>query len=546
MKKIIILIALHCAVQGIDTPTNNLARYMLANYFQFGSDLKNAGYWYGQIAPDEKDSKYVYLGYIPYLAASQSYADIVKVIPQLDETFKNNQEIQISFALALENVGKKNEAHARLIALNEAHKTNQELAFKVVQTYLERAEPENALKVIKNLLNSAARRPNNFIFHFMESQIFLQLNKKPEALAAIKQCIEVYPKFDKSWLLYAVLHEQEGKLQEAIKGYSTFLEISTEPNSEIERHLLMLSFRQKMENKNNQSSAAPSLLSQADHHCMKGDYAKALSCVDALLAKNPDDNDARLAKIEILVGQKQLEKAALSLSAWITGDKNNELWLKTLHLLCYLGLPYSKALQILNQCQKQKQDDVAIALYTADIALRADSPAHALNALKKVYSASNDAQLKSKIALQMGILYYEKKDYKSAQDILEKSLALGVEYPPADNLLAYLYATKGNNTAKAHEHISKALAADPHNPHFLDTKALVLYKEQKFEQAVTILQKVAQTHPTDFSVLCHLGKCYFKQGDVTKATKTMKAAVQIAKNDHDKIKAATLLKRWIK
>ena len=86
----------------------------------------------------------------------------------------------------------------------------------------------------------------------MESQIYLQLNKKPEALAAIKQCIDAYPKFDKSWLLYAVLHEQEGKIEEAIKGYTTFLRgFSPQPNSEIERHLLMLAFRQKLQKQKN-------------------------------------------------------------------------------------------------------------------------------------------------------------------------------------------------------------------------------------------------------------------------------------------------------
>jgi tetratricopeptide (TPR) repeat protein len=540
MKKIA-LIALSCIAVCADTPTNNLARYMLANYFQFGSDLKNAGYWYGQIAPDDKDSKYVYLGYVPYLAASQAYTDIVKIIPQLDEHFKNNQEIQILSALALEQTGKKNEAHARLITLNETHKANQELAFKVVQTYLERSEPENALKVIKNLLNNAARRPNNFIFHFMESQIYLQLNKKPEALAAIKQCIEVYPKFDKSWLLYAVLHEQEGKIEEAIKGYSTFLEMSPEPNTEIERHLLMLAFRQKVETKKNNGTTQLSLLSQASNFASKAEYSKALTAIDSYLAQSPGDVEARLLKIEILVGQKQLEKAAHSLGQWITLDTDNEIWLKTLHLLCYLGLPYTKALQVLSNLEKQ---DLRISLYVADIALRAQSNEQALAALKKADAASKDPSLKTKIALQMGIIYYEKHDYKSAQEILEKAAALGVDYPPVHNLLGYLYATKGNNLAKAHEHIGKALAKDPHNPHFLDTKALAFYKEQKFDQAVTILQKVAQAHPTDFSVLCHLGKCYFKQGDVTKATKTIKAAVQIAKNDQDKSKGHMLLKRW--
>ena len=519
---------------------------MLANYFQFGSDLKNAGHWYGQIAPDDKDSRYVYLGYVPYLAASQAYTDIVKIIPQLDEHFKNNQEIQILSALALEQTGKKNEAHSRLIALNETYKTNQELAFKVVQTYLERSEPENALKVIKNLLNSAARRPNNFIFHFMESQIYLQLNKKPEALLAIKQCIEVYPKFDKSWLLYAVLHEQEGKIQEAIKGYTTFLEISPEPNSEIERHLLMLAFKQKMETKKSSAAPTTSLLAQASQLFAKADYAKALTLIDGYLTKSPADVEARLLKIEILVAQKQLEKAATTLGQWLTTDTENDIWLKTLHLLCYLGLPYAKALQTLTNVEKQKGNNTQIALYIADLALRAQSYDQALAALKKADASSNDPALKTKIALQIGIIYFEKQDYKSAQETLEKALLHGVEYPPLHNLLAHMYATKGKNIAKAHEQLAKALHKDPNNPHFLDTKALVLYKEQKFDQALSILQKIAHAHPTDFSVLCHLGKCYFKRGDMTKATKTMKAAVQIAKNDHDKAKAEARLKQWSK
>jgi len=345
MKKLC-LFALFCNLVYADKPTNNLARYMLANYFQYGNDLKSAGYWYGQIAPDN-DSRYVYLGYVPYLAASKAYDDIVKVIPQLDDHFKHNQEIQIMFALALEQTGKKNEAHSRLVSLNENHKTNQELAFKVVQMYLERTEPENALKVIKNLLNSSARRPNNFIFHFMESQIYLQLNKKTEALVAIKQCIEVYPKFDKSWLLYAVLHEQEGKIEEAIKGYSTFLEMSPESNAEIERHLLMLAFKHKTNNPKNTTVDTKKTLSHATELLAKTDYHKALIAVDNYLAMAPEDIQARLLKIEILAAQKQFEKAATVLGQWIVKDKEIDIWLKTLHLLCYLGLPYSKALQTL-------------------------------------------------------------------------------------------------------------------------------------------------------------------------------------------------------
>lgn len=543
MKKIMLLILCTASINA-DKATQNLARYMMANYYQLGNDLKSAGYWYGQITPDN-DSLYVYSGYIPYLAATGSFADIVTLIPQLDETFKNNQEMQLLFANALEQSGKKNEAHSRLVLLNEQNKSNQELAFKVVQMYLERAEPENALKVIKNLLNSSARRPNNFIFLFMESQIYLQLNKKTEALAAIKQCIEAYPKFDKSWLLYAVLHEQEGKIEEAIRGYTTFLEVSAQPNGEIERHLLLLAYRQKLTKPKN-SIDSKHLLTQAVQFFEKKEYPKALTTIDQYLAQTPTDIEARLMKIQILAHQKEFDKAAQLLEQWMIKDKEIEIWLKATHLLTYLGMPYETALKTIEKVEKQKGSSLPLTLHKADLALRSPQPEKALPALQKAYAASTDAALKTKIALQIGIIYFEQQKWELAQKTLEDALALKHTYAPLNNLLAYIYATKGNNVAKAHEHIAVALQKDPQNPHFLDTKALVLYKENKFDQSISILQKVAHIHPTDYTVLCHLGKCYYKNGNTKKAIDTMKAAVQIAKNDHDKTKAEARLKEWSK
>ena len=435
--------------------------------------------------------------------------------------------MQLLFATALEQTGKKNEAHARLVLLNEQYKSNQELAFKVVQMYLERSEPENALKVIKNLLNNSPRRPNNFIFLFMESQIYLQLNKKPEALAAIKQCIETYPKFDKSWLLYAALQEQEGKIEEAIKGYTTFLEVSPQPNSEIERHLLMLAFRQKLQKQKNGSEPIHSL-TQAAQLFDKKEYAKALQNVNQFLAKSPNDSEARLLKIQILAHLKHFDEAAQLLEQWMKNDTDVELWLRALHLLTYLGLPYQTALKTIESLEKHK-DSLLATLYAADLALRMPNQDKALPLLQKAYAASTEAELKAKIALQIGIIYFDQQKWEFAQKTLEDALAFKNDYAPLNNLLSYLYATKGNNLKKANELIALALQKDPHNPHFLDTKALILYKENKFDQAIPILQKVAHAHPTDYTVLCHLGKCYYKNGNTKKAVDTMKAAVQIQK-----------------
>lgn len=544
MKKLLITILIMQCMHAKDQTVQNLHSYMLANYEQFAGKLERAGHFYSQIAP-ETDSRYIYLGYIPFLAATESNAQIVSLIAQLDEPFKNNLDMQLLFASALEKTGNKNDGYARLIMLNEQNKSNQELAFKVAQIYLARSEPENALKVIDNLLNSTARRPNNYIFYFMKAQVFLQLNKKPEALAAVKQCIESFPRFDKSWLLYAVLHEQEGKLEEAIKGYTTFLETSSEPNGEIQRHLLSLAFRQKLVNKKlGIAQNGKDCLTQAAQFFDKKEYAKALHHIDLCLAQTPNDSEARLMKIQVLASQNQFDTAAKLLTEWITHGNDQELWLQTLHLLTYSGLSYKKALQIIETAENKNGKSAALALYQADFALRDGNQEKALTYLEKALPLVKDIPTKVQIGLQKAIIYYDQKDWQTAQKALEEAYNLDSHYPPVNNLLAYIYADKVEDFPKATQLINQALSKDPHNPHFLDTKALILYKQNDYAQATQLLQKAAQACPTDFTILNHLGECQFKKGERSLAVQSMKAASQAAKNDQEKLKADTLITRW--
>ena len=127
---------------------------------------------------------------------------------------------------------------------------------------------------------------------------------------------------------------------------------------------------------------------------------------------------------------------------------------------------------------------------------------------------------------------------------MEVSARIGSSDAPSENLLAYIYVNKGNNIKHANEDIAHALQTDPANPHFLDTKALVLYKEKNYDDALALWQKVAQSCPMDFTILCHLGKCHFAKGNQQLAIQSIKSAAVIAKNDQQKTKAGELLTRW--
>lgn len=503
MKKLFLICLTGSLIAKETQDTQNLHRYLLANYYQYGQDYKNAGSWYAQIHPDNA-SMYIYQGYIPYLASTGAHDEIVKIIPQLDAQLTDNYEMQLLFANALEQTGKKKEAYEHLIALNEKNKTNQELAFRVAQIYLENTEPENALRVIDNILNSAARRPNNYVFYFLKSQIYLSLNNKKEALTSIKQCIEVYSRFDKSWLLYAMLLEQEGKLEEAIKGYQHFLEITAEPKGQIERHVMSLGIRQKMSEKTVK-----------------------------------DDVSSRLEKIQELAQKSHFGTAAKLLEEWAL-QSDTELWLKTLHLLTYIGMPLSTAQHALATIEKKYPALESLALYQAEIVLRMNNYNHVIPVLQRAYNLSSNAATKMQIAYQMAQTWYEHKEWKKALEILEQAQQYYDQYAPAHNLIAYLYATKLNNFEQAEKSIAKALALDPQNTHFLDTKAQLLSKQQKFDQALEVWASIAPHHH-DFTTLCHQGKCQIIAGKKQEAAKTLKVAHGLAQGKKEKQRVDALL-----
>ena len=176
------------------------------------------------------------------------------------------------------------ESDDRYLKLANQFKTDQTIAFQAANIYMRRKEPENAIATIDSLLNNSPRKPNNFIFHFLKSQIYVQLNNKEKALESIKACLAMQPRFDKGWLLLALLEEQAGRLGEAIKGYTTFLETTTGGNHDIERHLLQLVFKQKLlQNNTKTAMLSESCFAKAMRLFENKEYANALAQIDTCL-----------------------------------------------------------------------------------------------------------------------------------------------------------------------------------------------------------------------------------------------------------------------
>jgi len=525
--------------------SSQLHGYFMANYDQFGGNYQVANERYKDIL-DSGAPLYAYKGYVHLLYDTGNFDKILYAIPQLDPVFAKDAEIELIFAQVMDRSGRKNEADDRFIKLNDTFKSNQEIAFNASNSYLRRKEPENALKVIDGLLNSSPRKPNNFIFYFMKSQIHLQLNDKVKALDSIQKSLDLHPRFDKGWLLYALLNEQSGQLKDAIKGYSSFLEVSPGSNRDIESHLLQLIFKQKTleQSHNNILVMNKQCFERAILLFDKKQYDQALEQIDQCIKEKPDDDQAKLLRIQILSSMMKPEKAADFIKDLITKNPDKDMWYKTLHLLTKTNLNPDYAIKILKEIEQLTPHQLLPILYLADLLTRTHKAETALQYHKKALTITTDTKIKEKVLYQMAITYYQAKDFKAFNQIISQVEQLKTSFAPLLNLIAYYYVSIDKNDVKAQELMNTVLKHDRNNPHFLDTQALIYITQKKYDNALEILEKIAQKLPSDYTILMHLAQARHGKGEKQQALLTMRQAKRCATTECDKKECETLVDQW--
>ena len=488
---------------------------------------------------------YAYRGYLLYLQGLGLYKEIVELAPRVEKSFENDPDILLLIAQAFAQRGSMRESTQRIIALSTRFKVHPEIIFCAAQIHLNNQDLPRALGLIDTLLNTPPHRPSDRIFTLLKSQIHMQLNQHQEAITTIQTCLELYPTFDRGWLLYAMLQEQQEALNLAITGYTTFLELTHQPNKQIEEHVLRLTLQQSLHEQRKKSLApAHTCLDSALHKFANHEYDAALLAVDACLKKNPTHVDGRIVKIQILASMQQYTQAGTLLTEWIAESPENPIWFQLMHMVCHAGLSYDQAYTMLTKLAHTLPNNLLLAIYLAEYATRTEhypqAVAHCTHALK----LTDNAKLQAILYAHLGLLYYYQEDIHHAIATLEQGTTLSATHAPLHNLLAYCCITHTHDISQATSHCQKALALEPDNPHYWDTQACILYEQQQYAPAITLLEKALQQRPNNPHMLEHLAKNLYKQGDNQRALATLQKAETYTYAAVDKKRIQSLYHAW--
>src|ERR1700733_202627 len=158
MQKNIFFLLSACLITQLNAAENasTYHRYLCANYYQSSGNKEKAQNWYDKLFTSS-NSLYTHKGYLNFLSDTKQFKQIVSLMPTLNKNFKNDPEIQLIFANALEKTNLIKESDSHIIMLSQSFKTHSEIAFRAAQTYIRRKEPENALLTINSFLNNTPR-----------------------------------------------------------------------------------------------------------------------------------------------------------------------------------------------------------------------------------------------------------------------------------------------------------------------------------------------------------------------------------------------------
>ncbi len=115
--------------------------------------------------------------------------------------------------------------------------------------------------------------------------------------------------------------------------------------------------------------------------------------------------------------------------------------------------------------------------------------------------------------LALGFTYEKIKAYEPIDRLFRDAVCAYPDDPEILNFIAYLWSERGINLAQALRYIDTALAQDPDNPAYLDTKGWILHKSGRHYEALQQLLKACVADNREPVILDHTGDVLATVGD---------------------------------
>lgn len=488
-------------------------QFLRATYLHAHGDNDGALKSFTEIMRIGQASQYALEPYIQVLFDAEQFPALISVYEKnrkkIDVLMTKNHMTKAFVAQAYLSTGKEPRAKKMFDELVKERSDDVQLCYFIAVGYIKAGRKEAAVSFLQNCVGNPALKNKHYLFHFLLSKSYLELKRPNEAMTSIELSIAQFPKFDRGWLFRAILHEQQGKISEAINGYKRFLDLTGRDQS-IEKQLVQLLFGQQRFSE--AAGYLQKLSNDSPEYCFdlalvqskSGSYEEALPTINKVLASNPSHDKAKLLKIEILMNSDRQQEAITTLQSWLKAEPENLGVLHTFFLLRRGGVDAQTLMAALEDVQKEFPDNLSILTALGDLALDANRPDKALVFYHQAAEQTPHKELKSEIVFQRCHIMFLQKDYAQLEAALAKAEEDDCIGHGLLNLRAYYFSQANKNLDVALNDVNQALDLHPGMAAYMHTKACVLSAMEKKGDALQVAQKALSLAPDDQIIRKHV------------------------------------------
>ncbi|HYK37763.1 tetratricopeptide repeat protein [Alloacidobacterium sp.] len=178
------------------------------------------------------------------------------------------------------------------------------------------------------------------------------------------------------------------------------------------------------------------------------------------------------------------------------------LWLPVVLILLFVTMPVAFAQSAEDEVTPQVQELYAQAKAAQD---RGDNA----TAIQKYRAMLKLAPHLAPAYNNLGMLYFNQRDYPHAAQVLEQGLKLNPDMPTASAMLGFSYAEMGENE-KAEPLLEAAVRANPNDDNAQMALARTLIHLKRYDEATPYLKSHLDKDPKDTQAWYLLGKTYLQ------------------------------------
>ena len=143
-------------------------------------------------------------------------------------------------------------------------------------------------------------------------------------------------------------------------------------------------------------------------------------------------------------------------------------------------------------------------------------------------TAESNTELVSDIYAAMGDLYHVSEQPEEAYHCYDSALVYNPSNILVLNNYAYYLSEENKELDKAEQMSQRTIKAEPNNATYLDTYAWILYKQERYEEALTYIERALATDSVTSDVLYeHAGDICYRMGDTARAVSYWKQALEV-------------------